>query len=186
VNGKNADAEVYKVNAIFALRRLTVAGKQSVDDGNRWWRGPNDNVIVDGNFRSFKQNSVFIDNRAGDAVEVAIADLSKSDQEFVRQRWGEFDDKAKRISQQVASGATSNAGDNSTPHEKPARSRGVRTWTSDLGTEIQARLVSAAGASVTLENEEGKRLTVELERLSEVDQEYVREQFGKPTSGEKP
>ena len=51
----------------------------------------------------------------------------------------------------------------------------LRTWTSTVGSKIEARLVRRKGDSVVLEKTDGSNLTVPLKKLSKVDQQYVNE-----------
>ena len=49
----------------------------------------------------------------------------------------------------------------------------LRTWTSSIGTKIEAELVSSTGEQVTLKTKDGRTLTVPLNRLSKPDQEFI-------------
>ena len=49
----------------------------------------------------------------------------------------------------------------------------LRTWTSSIGTKIEAELVSTAGEQVTLKTKAGKTLQVPLNKLSKADQEFI-------------
>lgn len=49
----------------------------------------------------------------------------------------------------------------------------VRTWTSTVGSTIEAKLIERLGSSATLEREDGSRLTVKLSQLSTADRHYV-------------
>lgn len=59
----------------------------------------------------------------------------------------------------------------------------ARQWTNDQGKTIEADYVSSDGRSVVL-NFKGKEVTYDLARLSEGDQQFVREQLEKPPSPE--
>jgi len=50
-----------------------------------------------------------------------------------------------------------------------------RTWTSHVGTKLEATLVREAGDSVVLRRPDGSELTVQLEHLSRTDRDYVEE-----------
>lgn len=49
-----------------------------------------------------------------------------------------------------------------------------RAWTSTAGTTVEAKLISYANGSVTLESRQGKRTRVALDKLSDADNEYVK------------
>ena len=49
----------------------------------------------------------------------------------------------------------------------------LRTWTSDIGTKIEAELVSLADGKVTLKTKTGRTLKVPLKKLSKADQEFA-------------
>ena len=49
----------------------------------------------------------------------------------------------------------------------------LRTWTSIIGTKIEAELVSHTGEQVTLKTQAGRTLRVPLNKLSKPDQEFV-------------
>ena len=49
----------------------------------------------------------------------------------------------------------------------------LRTWTSDIGTKIEAELVSIADGEVTLKTKTGRTLKVPLHKLSKADQEFA-------------
>ncbi len=53
----------------------------------------------------------------------------------------------------------------------------MRTWTSNNGKyRVNAKFVALNDDSVTLENEDGKTLTVALDKLTEADQQFARKQ----------
>ncbi len=53
----------------------------------------------------------------------------------------------------------------------------TRTWSSANGAySVQAKLVEVTGDSVVLEKEDGQQITVEISRLSQTDQKYIRSQ----------
>ena len=63
----------------------------------------------------------------------------------------------------------------------------LRKWSDATGQfNVQARLVEAGGGKVVLEREDGKRITVEVKKLTAEDQKYVANQRpeyqGKPLS----
>ncbi len=49
----------------------------------------------------------------------------------------------------------------------------LRTWTSMVGTKVEAELVSLTGNQVTLKTKEGKTLKLPLNKLSKADQEFL-------------
>ena len=49
----------------------------------------------------------------------------------------------------------------------------LRTWTSSIGTKIEAELVSSTGEQVTLKTKAGRTLKVPLNKLSKPDQEFI-------------
>ena len=49
----------------------------------------------------------------------------------------------------------------------------LRTWTSSIGTKIEAELVSSTGEQVTLKTKAGRTLQVPLKKLSKADQEFI-------------
>lgn len=56
----------------------------------------------------------------------------------------------------------------------PLRAGGFRTWTSSNAKfSTEAKIVSYASGTVTLENREGKRVKVPQDELSQADQEYI-------------
>lgn len=56
----------------------------------------------------------------------------------------------------------------------PAPVYEIRTWISNRGTSMEARFVSIAEGSVTLQRKDGSRLSAPLATLSENDQQYAR------------
>ena len=49
----------------------------------------------------------------------------------------------------------------------------LRTWTSIVGTKVEAALVSLTGNQVTLKTKAGKTLKLPLNKLSKADQEFL-------------
>ena len=49
----------------------------------------------------------------------------------------------------------------------------LRTWTSIVGTKVEAELVSLTGNQVTLKTKAGKTLKLSLNKLSKADQEFI-------------
>ena len=49
----------------------------------------------------------------------------------------------------------------------------LRTWTSSIGTKIEAELVSTTDEQVTLKTKAGSTLQVPLKKLSKADQEFI-------------
>ena len=49
----------------------------------------------------------------------------------------------------------------------------LRTWTSIIGTKVEAELVSLTGNQVTLKTKAGRTLKVALNKLSKADQEFI-------------
>ena len=49
----------------------------------------------------------------------------------------------------------------------------LRTWTSSIGTKIEAELVSHTGDQVTLKTKAGRTLQVPINKLSKADQEFI-------------
>jgi hypothetical protein len=49
----------------------------------------------------------------------------------------------------------------------------LRTWTSSIGTKIEAELLSTTGDEVTLKTKAGRTLKVPLNKLSKADQEFI-------------
>ena len=49
----------------------------------------------------------------------------------------------------------------------------LRTWTSSIGTKIEAELVSSTGKQVTLKTKAGRTLQVPINKLSKADQEFI-------------
>lgn len=65
------------------------------------------------------------------------------------------------------------------PYETDAQERQLRTWRTANGSySVKARMVEAREDSVVLEKEDGKRVTVKLNVLSESDKKYVDSQNG--------
>ena len=56
---------------------------------------------------------------------------------------------------------------------KAAEEAKFRTWTSTTGSSIEAKFVSYASGKVTLEKRDGKRLTVDLSKLSQDDRDWL-------------
>ena len=50
----------------------------------------------------------------------------------------------------------------------------LRTWTSIVGTKVEAELVSLTGNQVTLKTKAGKTLKLPLNKLSKADQEFLK------------
>ena len=64
----------------------------------------------------------------------------------------------------------------------------LRTWTSIVGTKVEAELVSLTGNQVTLKTKAGKTLKLPLNKLSKADQEFLKAKSSpkEPTKGEVP
>ena len=62
----------------------------------------------------------------------------------------------------------------------------IRTWTSIIGTKVEAELVSLTGNQVTLKTKAGKTLKLPLNKLSKADQEFLKAKSSpkEPTKGE--
>ena len=62
----------------------------------------------------------------------------------------------------------------------------LRTWTSIVGTKVEAELVSLTGNQVTLKTKAGKTLKLPLNKLSKADQEFLTAKSSpkEPTKGE--
>ena len=62
----------------------------------------------------------------------------------------------------------------------------LRTWTSIVGTKVEAELVSLTGNQVTLKTKAGKTLKLPLNKLSKTDQEFLKAKPSpkEPTKGE--
>ena len=62
----------------------------------------------------------------------------------------------------------------------------LRTWTSIVGTKVEAELVSLTGNQVTLKTNAGKTLKLPLKKLSKADQEFLKAKSSpkEPTKGE--
>ena len=62
----------------------------------------------------------------------------------------------------------------------------LRTWTSSVGTKIEAELVSSTGKQVTLKTKAGRTLQVPINKLSKADQEFIaaKSSSKEPTNGE--
>ena len=57
--------------------------------------------------------------------------------------------------------------------EDPLATEPLRTWTSHVGSTVQARLVEISEKGVVLERQNGKRIALRLDQLSRADQTYV-------------
>ncbi len=73
------------------------------------------------------------------------------------------------------------------PYSAEAQPFEMRTWKTAEGSySVKARLIeTVAGESIVLEKENGERVTVKLEILSQTDRQYVQEQASAGTSGKK-
>ena len=62
----------------------------------------------------------------------------------------------------------------------------LRTWTSIVGTKVEAELVSLTGNQVTLKTKAGKTLKLPLNKLSKADQEFLKAKSSpkEPTKGD--
>ena len=62
----------------------------------------------------------------------------------------------------------------------------LRTWTSIVGTKVEAELVSLTGNQVTLKTKAGKTLKLPLKKLSKADQEFLKAKSSpkEPTKGD--
>ena len=49
----------------------------------------------------------------------------------------------------------------------------LRTWTSTVGTKVEAELVSLTGNQVTLKTKAGKTIKLPINKLSKADQEFL-------------
>jgi S1-C subfamily serine protease len=65
-------------------------------------------------------------------------------------------------------------------------SDGLRTWTSQNGKfRIKAKLISVANGVVTLKTAKGKKIVVDIEKLSDDDQEFIRNRESASSAGSK-
>jgi sulfatase modifying factor 1 len=55
----------------------------------------------------------------------------------------------------------------------------LRTWTSSDGRTLEARYLEMVGSKVRIENASGRKFTVPLTGFSSVDQEYVKQAYGR-------
>jgi antitoxin component YwqK of YwqJK toxin-antitoxin module len=63
----------------------------------------------------------------------------------------------------------------------------LRTWTSIIGTKVEAELVSLTGNQVTLKTKAGKTLKLPLNKLSKADQDFLKGKYSpKEPTKEKP
>ena len=60
----------------------------------------------------------------------------------------------------------------------------LRTWTSIIGTTVEAELVSLTGNQVTLKTKAGKTIKLPLNKLSKADQEFISSETS-PTNSKK-
>lgn len=58
----------------------------------------------------------------------------------------------------------------------PSAQQALRTWTSNDGRTIEARMLSANAAQVTIQRADGMQFTLPLDRLSQTDKDWVRDQ----------
>ena len=56
----------------------------------------------------------------------------------------------------------------------PAAGATARTWTSVSGATLDADYAGREGATILLEEADGKRLSIRIDQLSPADREYVR------------
>ena len=61
----------------------------------------------------------------------------------------------------------------------------ARTWTSSDGRTLDGDFVSATDTAVTVKKKDGKRVTIELTKLSAEDQEFVKTQKALPAPEKK-
>ena len=123
-----------------------------------------------GKFVRYHQGDVVI-LRGAKVVTIPFNTLSDEDQEYVRKQLeakGQGDLLPSPSSRAGPLGASSTDGRLAAPGPE-------RTWTSNDGKKIQAQLVGVSGDKVTLLFQ-GKEVTVPLSRLSEADQQYVKEE----------
>jgi hypothetical protein len=107
------------------------------------------------------------------AVTIPYADLSDDDREFVRL---ELEKKGE------AGLLPPDPADEEFKLPEPSEER---TWTSNDGKKIKAKLVAVSGKKVTLLVKE-KEFTVPMKRLSRPDQQYAKSQQRKPQDAAQP
>ena len=57
--------------------------------------------------------------------------------------------------------------------ENPLANEPLRTWTSHVGSEVEARLIEITKEGAVLQRRDGRRINVRMDQLSEADQKYV-------------
>ena len=62
----------------------------------------------------------------------------------------------------------------------------LRTWTSSIGTKIEAELASTTGEQITLKTKAGRTLKVPLNKLSKADQDFLKAKSSSIPQKEKP
>jgi hypothetical protein len=123
-----------------------------------------------GKFVRYHEGDVVI-LRGSKAITIAYDTLSTEDQEYVRKQL-----EAKGQADLLPAPKAEATGDDS---DGRLAVPGVeRTWTSNDGKEIRAQLVAISGDKVTLLFK-GREVTIRLTRLSEDDQQYVKEEKAK-------
>ena len=77
-------------------------------------------------------------------------------------------------------------GDTKSPKPKDAEKDGYRWWTSRNGKHrIRAKLIKVENGVVTLKTSKGNKIKVEVEKLSDDDQDFIENQENASSSGEK-
>jgi hypothetical protein len=97
-------------------------------------------------------------------------------------RGSEFDDKVKEARRSIrAYFKESPRGSTVVPPSTPAPPAAttslpgaLRVWRSASGAELEARLLRVTGYTVVLEKPDGNQVRIDLNKLSEADQQYVR------------
>jgi hypothetical protein len=133
-----------------------------------------------GKFVRYHEGDVVI-LRGSKVVTIPFETLSDEDQEYVRKelaKKGQADQLPSPSSK--GSGVGRGSADGRFPSPGPER-----TWTSNDGKQIRASLVGASGDKVTL-LVKGQERTIPISRLSDDDQEYVKQEQGKQRNNASP
>ncbi|MCE5268935.1 MAG: hypothetical protein LLG00_13740 [Planctomycetaceae bacterium] len=165
---------------VFALVASSTFGRTWTDTSGKQTQG---------NFVRYFEGNVIL-SRGKHVVKIPFAALSEPDQDYVREQL-----ESKGQGDLLPPKPPDNPAGGQKPRENPAGGEWnnrvpvgagpERTWTSNDGRQILARFMRATADTVVLWFN-GREVTLPLTRLSEADQQYVKEELKKQQTGKTP